>query len=128
MNVPDPAPGSLAEVWVHKTTSGWYVYADPEAARLGEDTARDLRRLPFGLRDVRFVVDEELRAANVRSTHAWAVGVLVAPDLAPETGAALTYTPSLGVFSAGGVQLQHTTGVWFTAHGGLPMCCICHFR
>lgn len=125
MNV--QAPANL--VWVHKAPSGWFVYADPEAARLGEDTARDLRRLPFGLRDVRFVVDAELRAANVRSTHAWAVGVLVPGDTVPESmGPTLTYVPTRGVFSADGVQLQHTSGLWFTAHGGLPMCCICHFH
>lgn len=114
-----------ARVWVHRAPFGWFVYADPEAARRGEDTARDLRRLPFTLLDVELVVDEALRQANPRSTHAWAVGTL-GPAQEHACGEALRYQPLAGRFFVGDVQVQHIDRLLFTTVGPISLCCICH--
>lgn len=113
-------------VWVHRAPLGWFVYDSAEAARRGEDTARDLRQLPFTLLDVSFVVDEALRQANPRSTHAWAVGVL-GTRIDGICGAELRYQPTEGAFTADGVQLQHTNALLFTVLGSLSLCCVCTF-
>lgn len=113
-------------VWVHKAPLGWFVYNSIDAARTGEDTARDLRRLPFSLLDVDFTVDEALRQANPRSTHAWAVGTL-STRTDGICGPELRYHPLAGTFIADGVQVQHTGALLFTVVGSLSLCCICQF-